>query len=184
MRAKFEADFGEGKGVAQDSVYMGNIRLVSDSSFTVNGAGSSNAGKEISLLKLGLAGGGASTEATSDLKGDGTLIAGVNYKTAIAKVDVTTQEGAELAIRTADYALKRLDEIRSGLGSTQNQLTSTIANLSVTKINVQATESTIRDVDFAAESSTFSKMQVLMQAGTYAMSQANATSQNVMRLLQ
>jgi len=89
-----------------------------------------------------------------------------------------------MAIRTSDYAIKRLDELRSGLGSTQNQLTSTIANLSVTKINVQATESTIRDVDFAAESTTFSKMQVLMQAGTYAQSQANAMSQNVMRLLQ
>lgn len=181
---KFEADFGEGKGVAQDSVYMGNIRLVSDSSFKVDGAGSSGAAREISLLKMGLAGGGGSTEATSDLKGDGTLIAGLNYKTAIAKVDVTTQEGAEMAIRSADFAIKRLDEIRSGLGSTQNQLTSTIANLSVTKINVQATESTIRDVDFAAESTTFSKMQVLMQAGTYAQSQANAMSQNVMRLLQ
>jgi flagellin-like hook-associated protein FlgL len=89
-----------------------------------------------------------------------------------------------MAIRTADYALERLDEVRAGLGSTQNQLTSTIANLSVTKINVQATESAIRDVDFAAESTQFSKMQVLMQAGTYAQSQANATAQNVMRLLQ
>ena len=89
-----------------------------------------------------------------------------------------------MVIRAADYAIKRLDTIRSGLGSVQNQLTSTVANLSVTKINVQSTESTIRDVDFAQESSTFSKMQVLMQAGTYAQSQANASAQNVMKLLQ
>ena len=180
---KFAADFGN-TGVAQDSVVFGNIRLVSDGQFTVDGAGSSASARELSLLKMGLAGGGASTEATSDMKGDGTILSGLNYDTSIANVDVTTQEGANLAIRTADYAIARLDEIRSGLGSTQNQLTSTIANLSVTKINVQATESSIRDVDFAAESTEFSKMQVLMQAGTYAQSQANATSQNVMRLLQ
>jgi flagellin len=180
---KFAADFGN-KGVSQDSVVFGDIRLVSDEQFTVDGAGSSASGRELSLLKMGLAGGGSATEATSDMKGDGTILSGLNYDTSIANVDVTTQEGANLAIRTADYAIKRLDEIRSGLGSTQNQLTSTIANLSVTKINIQATESSIRDVDFAAESTTFSKMQVLMQAGTYAQSQANATSQNVMRLLQ
>jgi flagellin len=180
---KFAADFGN-KGVAQDSVVFGNIRLVSNEQFTVDGAGSSASTRELSLLKMGLSGGGATTEATSDMKGDGTILAGLNYQTAIANVDVTTQEGANMAIRTADYALERLDEIRAGLGSTQNQLTSTIANLSVTKINVQATESSIRDVDFAAESTQFSKMQVLMQAGTYAQSQANATAQNVMRLLQ
>jgi flagellin-like hook-associated protein FlgL len=180
---KFAADFGK-TGVAQDSVYMGNVRLVSNEAFTVDGAGSNAGERELSLGKVGLAGGGASTEATSDMKGDGTILAGLNYQTAIANVDVTTQEGAEMAIRTADYALERLDEVRAGLGSTQNQLTSTIANLSVTKINVEATESSIRDVDFAAESTQFSKMQVLMQAGTYAQSQANATAQNVMRLLQ
>ncbi|PIE75037.1 MAG: hypothetical protein CSA18_02605 [Deltaproteobacteria bacterium] len=180
---KFASDFGN-TGIAQDSVYMGNIRLVADEAFTVDGAGSSAGERELSLGKVGLAGGGSVTEATSDMKGDGTMIAGLNFDTAIANVDVTTQEGAEMAIRTADYALKRLDEIRSGLGSTQNQLTSTIANLSVTRINVQATESGIRDVDFAAESTTFSKLQVLMQAGTYAQSQANASAQNVMRLLQ
>jgi flagellin len=181
---KFEADFGPGKGVAQDSVYMGEIRLVADSLFQVDGAGSSESARELSLMRMGLAGGGTKTEATSDLSGDGTLIAGLNYKTAIAYADVTTQEGAEMVIRAADYAIKRLDSIRSGLGSVQNQLTSTVSNLSVTKINVQSTESTIRDVDFAEESSTFSKMQVLMQAGTYAQSQANASAQNVMKLLQ
>jgi len=181
---KFESDFGVGRGVAQDSVFMGNVRLVSDEKFEIDGAGSSAAAREMSLLRAGLAGGGSATDATSDLRGDGTLIAGINYKTAISTADVTTQEGAEMVIRSADYAIKRLDSIRSGLGSVQNQLTSTVANLSVTKINVQSTESTIRDVDFAQESSVFSKMQVLMQAGTYAQSQANASAQNVMRLLQ
>jgi len=102
----------------------------------------------------------------------------------LSDVDVTTQEGAQIGIAVADAALKSLDKVRSDLGSVQNQLTSTISNISTTQINVSAAESTIRDVDFAAESANFTKMQILSQAGTFAMSQANATSQNVLSLLQ
>jgi flagellin len=102
----------------------------------------------------------------------------------LSDVDVTTQEGAQIGMMVADAALKTLDKVRSDLGSTQNQLTSTISNISTTKVNVDAAESTIRDVDFASESSNFTKMQILSQAGTFAMSQANASSQNVMSLLQ
>ncbi len=179
----FSADFGD-NGVAQDTVFFGNIRLVADEQFAVDGKGNSASSRELSLLKMGLDGGGASTEATSDMKGDGVIIAGRNFSTAISNVDVMTQEGAEMTIRSADYAIKRLDQIRSSLGSAQNQLASTIANLAVTRINIQATESSIRDVDFAAESTIFSKMQVMMQAGTFAQSQANASAQNVLTLLQ
>jgi flagellin len=102
----------------------------------------------------------------------------------LSDVDVTSQEGAQIGIAVADAALKALDKVRSDLGSVQNQLTSTISNISTTQINVSAAESTIRDVDFADESANFTKMQVLSQAGTFAMSQANATSQNVLSLLQ
>ncbi|MFA5455761.1 MAG: flagellin, partial [Sulfurimonas sp.] len=65
-----------------------------------------------------------------------------------------------------------------------NQLESTIRNISVTQVNVTAAESNIRDVDFAAESANFSKHNILAQSGAYAMSQANAVQQNVLRLLQ
>ncbi len=102
----------------------------------------------------------------------------------IADADVTTFEAAQTTIQRADSALKALDEIRSNLGSTQNQLESTIRNISVTQVNVAAAESQIRDVDFAAESATFAKHNILAQSGAYAMSQANAVQQNVMRLLQ
>ncbi len=99
-------------------------------------------------------------------------------------VDVTTRRSAELAITIADYALKDLDSTRSDIGSVQNQLESTIRNISVTQVNVQAAESQIRDVDFAAESANFAKLNILAQSGSYAMSQANAVQQNVLRLLQ
>ncbi len=97
--------------------------------------------------------------------------------------DVTTREGAEVAIKIADAALKEIDSIRSDIGSTQNQLESTVRNISVTQVNVTAAESTIRDVDFAEESANLQKRNILAQSGVYAMSQANAAQQNVMRLL-
>nr|WP_321777258.1 flagellin [Sulfurimonas sp.] len=99
-------------------------------------------------------------------------------------IDVTTQDGAEKAIIIADYTLRQMDKTRSDIGSVQNQLESTIRNISVTQVNVQAAESQIRDVDFAAESANFAKLNILAQSGSYAMSQANAVQQNVLKLLQ
>jgi flagellin len=99
-------------------------------------------------------------------------------------IDVTTREKAEKAVIISDYALKDLDKTRSDIGSIQNQLESTVRNISVTQVNVAAAESQIRDVDFAAESANFAKNNILAQSGSYAMSQANAVQQNVMRLLQ
>ena len=109
---------------------------------------------------------------------------GANADNTIDTIDVTTRAGAEKAVITADYALKDLDKTRSDIGSVQNQLESTIRNISTTQVNVAAAESQIRDVDFAAESANFSKLNILAQSGTYAMSQANAVQKNVMRLLQ
>jgi flagellin len=102
---------------------------------------------------------------------------------SLESIDVTTREGAELAIKIADEALKKIDSVRSEIGSTQNQLESTVRNISVTQVNVTSAESQIRDVDFALESANLKKHSILAQAGTYALSQANAAQQNVSSLL-
>ena len=107
-----------------------------------------------------------------------------NNGISLESINVLDRNSAEVAILIADSALKTLDATRSDLGSVQNQLESTIRNISVTQINVTAAESQIRDVDFAAESANFAKLNILAQSGSYAMSQANAVQQNVMRLLQ
>ncbi len=106
-----------------------------------------------------------------------------NYGSELS-AGVTTLKGAMAVMDIAESAQKMLDSIRSDLGSVQNQLVSTVNNISVTQVNVKAAESQIRDVDFAAESANFSKLNILAQSGSYAMSQANAVQQNVLRLLQ
>ena len=98
--------------------------------------------------------------------------------------DVTSQAAAETTIASMDAALKLVDANRSTYGAAQNRLESTVRNITVTQTNVTAAESQIRDVDFAAESAKFSKLQIMAQAGSFAMTQANAVQQNVLRLLQ
>ena len=97
---------------------------------------------------------------------------------------VGSQASAETTITSMDAAIKAVDGKRATLGAAQNKLESTVRNISVTQVNIQAAESQIRDVDFAAESANFAKHNILAQSGSYAMSQANAVQQNVLRLLQ
>ncbi|EAI5561199.1 flagellin A [Campylobacter lari] len=114
----------------------------------------------------------------------------VGFKTSmnIAAKDqtpgVTTLKGAMAVMDIVETATANLDAIRADIGSVQNQITATLNNISVTQVNIKSAESTIRDVDFAAESANFSKYNILAQSGSYAMSQANAVQQNVLKLLQ
>ena len=158
---------GPGETLEQNIVVEGDLYLTEDMTL-----------QEGSILVSGSIAKSTGGGTASDISLENTEV------TRLSDVDVTSQEGAQVAIAVADSALKDYDKIRANLGSVQNQLTSTISNISTTQVNVKAAESTIRDVDFAGESQTFSKLQILAQSGSYAMSQANASSQNVMSLLQ
>ncbi|EMS7183728.1 flagellin A [Campylobacter lari] len=121
--------------------------------------------------------------------GDGSSqFANIAISTNIAAKDqtpgVTTLKGAMAVMDIVETATANLDAIRADIGSVQNQITATLNNISVTQVNIKSAESTIRDVDFAAESANFSKYNILAQSGSYAMSQANAVQQNVLKLLQ
>ncbi len=83
-----------------------------------------------------------------------------------------------------DTTINSLNTWRSDFGSTQNQIESAVRNLATQHTNIKAAESVIRDVDYAQESANFNKQNIIAQAGTYALSQANQVSQNVLRLLQ
>lgn len=97
---------------------------------------------------------------------------------------VTTLKGAMAVMDVVETAILNVDQIRADIGSVQQQIDSTITNISTTQVNLKAAESVIRDVDFADESANYSKSSILAQSGAYALAQANASSQYVMQLLQ
>lgn len=116
---------------------------------------------------------------------------GANANASIAAVNangigagVTSLEGAMAVMDMAQSAQEHLDRIRADLGSVQQQLVSTINNITVTQVNVKSAESQIRDTDFAEESANFSKTNILAQSGSFAMAQANQVQQNILQLLQ
>ena len=97
---------------------------------------------------------------------------------------VTTLEGAQAVLDIVDTSIRMLDKTRSDLGSVQIQLQATVNNISATKVNVKFSESQIRDVDYASETSVFKRKNILAQAGSYAIAQSSAIHQNIQRLLQ
>lgn len=96
---------------------------------------------------------------------------------------LTSQASSVVAIQNLDESIDSVNMMRSNMGAFVNRLEHAINNLTVSNTNQQAAESQIRDVDFANESATFSKNQILMQSGTAMLAQANQTSQNVLSLL-
>jgi flagellin len=103
---------------------------------------------------------------------------------SLAKINVTSTAGANDALLVIDQAINDVSTIRGNLGAFQtNTLQATAANLSTTLTNTTAAQSVIRDTDFAAETANFTKDQVLVQADTTVLSNANATSQLVLALI-
>ena len=111
--------------------------------------------------------------------GSGTF--GVNTATGTS---TSAQTAARALLTSVDTSLTQLNQWRADVGSTQNQLESAIRNIMTQVTNIKAAESVIRDVDYAQESANFNKQNIISQAGTYSMSQANQVQQNVLRLLQ
>ena len=97
---------------------------------------------------------------------------------------VFTRTMAQSGQKAIDKAISILNGYRGDIGSTQNQVESAIRNLTTQATNIKNAESTIRDVDYAQESANYNKLNIIAQAGSYAISQANSTQQNVLRLLQ
>jgi flagellin len=98
-------------------------------------------------------------------------------------LDISTAAGAQTAIDTLDDAISDVSSQRSELGAYQNRFESTIRNLSVTVENLSAAESRIRDTDMAEEMVSFTRHQILQQAGTAMLAQANQVPQSVLGLL-
>ena len=98
-------------------------------------------------------------------------------------MSLSTDAKAQTAIAKIDAAIEATSTARSNLGATQNRLESAVRNLSVAAENLQAAESRIRDTDMAQEMVAFTKNQILQQAGTSMLAQANQAPQSVLALL-
>ncbi|MDC9501799.1 MULTISPECIES: flagellin [unclassified Pseudoalteromonas] len=122
--------------------------------------------------------------ATAD---DTSLAATTNETTSklenAADIDVTTQKGSQDALSIIDNAIANIDEQRAGLGAVQNRFSFTINNLANIEENVTASRSRIQDTDFATETAEMTKNQILQQAGTSILSQANQVPQAAISLL-
>jgi len=115
--------------------------------------------------------------------GQGEFIYGVNNANTVSTIDITSREGANLAIDIADVAIGQVSSIRADLGAVQNRLESTINNLNATAENLSAARSRILDADFASETAQFTRNQIIQQAGVSVLAQANQQPQVALSLL-
>ena len=104
-------------------------------------------------------------------------------QTGFANLDVSTTDGADNAILAMDAALKSVNSSRADLGAVQNRFESVVSNLASSAENLTASRSRITDADFAAETANLSRSQILQQAGTAMVAQANQLPQGVLSLL-
>ena len=108
---------------------------------------------------------------------------GASSLEAVSSLDLTTQQGSQDALAIIDGALAQIDEQRADLGAVQNRFGHTISNLSNISENVSASRSRIQDTDFATETAEMTKNQILQQAGTSILSQANQLPQTALSLI-
>jgi flagellin len=164
------------------------VAAINTKSGVTNVTATSDAAGKISLVNtsgsstvVAFAGASASTAITGLTAG--TTAATSSSVAGFAGVDISTTAGADIAINAMDSALSAINAGRADLGAYQNRFSSAISNVQTTSENLTASRSRIVDTDFAAETATLSRNQVLQQAGTAMLAQANAMPQSVLALL-
>jgi flagellin len=157
-----------GSGVV---TFGGQIVLNSSNSYSVTTSGASFASGVLAV-------GGTSTTTA--------LTTGTAYASelkTVEKLDISTVQGSNQALRVVDDALSTVNDQRAKFGALQSRFTATINNLATTSENMSAARSRIRDADFASETASLTRAQVLQQAGTAMLGQANALPNQVLSLL-
>jgi flagellin len=144
-------------GVAVANTFKGSVRLTAADTITIGGATPARVGFAAGSLALG--------------------------NSALSSASVTTLANSNTAITRVDAALSAVSSLRSSLGAIQSRFESTITNLQTTTENLSASRGRIQDTDYAAETANLTKAQILQQAGTAILAQANAAPQSVLSLL-
>ena len=145
---------------ATESVTMSTVTLTSDDQYEINGVNANYIGFNPAQL------------------------VGVNTAQVLDKIDLTSRDNANLALLVVDRALSQVSQDRAQLGALQNRLQSTISNLTTVVEQATQARSRILDADFATESAELSRNQVLQQAATSILAQANSSSQQALSLIQ
>ena len=143
---------------------------------------------------VGMASTNSASALTAEINANATLMAaGISAEEVGGKVEVNygthkahmlSKEGARLSITNIDAAIKNVNTQRSELGAVSNRLSHTVSNMTNVSTNLSAARGGIEDADFAVETTTLAKNQILQQASTAMLAQANASKQNVLSLLQ
>jgi flagellin len=148
-----------------ETVVRSVVSLSSNSAAGITVAGNTGAG-------LTAAGFSAGNTAATSTQGAG-----------VSSVDLTTAAGAQAALSVLDRAINTVTDFRASMGAYQNRLSATISNLDITSMNMQASRSRILDTDYAKETTNLAKSQIITQAATAMLAQANQSSQSVLALL-
>jgi len=133
--------------------------------------------------RITVGGDGAGTAALGIAAGNHTMETNPNKPAGVDGVDLSSVQGSQDALSTLDAAINTITNSRASLGAYQNRLTAAIQNLDNTSMNLQASRSRIMDTDYAAETTNLAKAQIIQQAATAMLAQANQSAQSVLSLL-
>ena len=159
------------------TIDSGRLKLSSDGKdIVIAGATTANTVRDTGLIT------GTTATTTGQLAGSVSFAAG-KQQVGFANLDISTIEGADNAIKAMDAALKSVNESRANLGAIQNRFSSVVSNLQTTSENLSSSRSRIVDADFAEETAAMTRNQILQQAGTAMLAQANSLPNNVLTLL-
>jgi len=155
---------GLGTTAALSATTYARVTLSSDKSFKIEGGSDGNANFEKLGFKTGTFG-------------------GTDNGVKVSTIDISTQAGSQVAITALDAALKSVSLNQAKLGAFQNRLDAVVSNLTEMNKNMSASRSRIQDTDYATETTNLAKSQIIQQAATAMLAQANQSSQSVLSLL-
>ena len=172
------AQFSQSVATAINDANVGVGAFVNDAGVTTLVSGQNTAGTANALSALSVSG------TVAGITGGAYTAAAAVTETEMTNIDVSTVQGAQESVIVIDQAIQSIDKQRADLGAVQNRFENTIGNLQNIAENVSAARGRIQDTDFAAETANLTKNQILQQAGTAILSQANQLPQAVLSLLQ
>jgi flagellin len=166
--------------LVNDQVGSAGVRAVSD------GSGSITFSTSNDVTQLDVNSDEAGDAGIFDTAAETVTLGGVDSSTtgvAVGSINISSASGAQDALASIDSALKSIDSQRADLGALQNRFNFTISNLANVQENVSASRSRIQDTDFAVETANMTKNQILQQAGTSILAQANQLPQAALSLI-